>query len=71
MLSILPDASVFPDTVTTSINYIFGFLWNFDYIIDVSTLFTVLGLVIAFELGILVWHGIHWLIAKIPFVNIR
>ena len=71
LVSTLPIASALPSPIATSVVYLFGFLWNFNYIVDVPTLFTILGLTLGFELAIVAWHLIHWLLAKIPFLHIR
>jgi len=71
LLLALPDAPALPGVISTSVAFLWGFLWNFNYIVDVPTLFTILGLTLAFELGVVLWHLLHWLLAKIPFLHIR
>ena len=71
LVSVLPTASEYPAEISSSLTYLWGFLWNFNYIVDVPTLFRILGLTLAFELGVVLWHLSHWVLAKIPFIHIR
>lgn len=71
LLALLPTAGLLPTAVSSSMQYIFSLLWNFDYIISVPTLYIALGLVLSFEIAIVLWHAIHWLLGKIPFLHLR
>jgi len=71
LIALLPASAGLPSGFSTAFSWIFGFLWNFDYLVPVSTILTLLGLAFTFEAAVLVWKIIHWLIAKIPFLHIR
>lgn len=71
LIGILPSTSGLPSAISTSFQYVFGFLYAFDFILPVQTILTILGLSLSFELAIQIWHGIHWLLAKIPILNIK
>jgi len=59
---LLPNASALPAAISNAFNYIFGFLWNFDNLVSVSTVFTILGLFIAFEAAVLLFDLVVWII---------
>jgi len=67
----LPDSSGLPSEVSAGFSWLWGLLWELDFVVPVSTVATLLGLSLAFEVAIQVWHGIHWLIRKIPMINIK
>jgi len=71
LVALLPTANPLPVVISSSVSYIFGFLWNFNFLVDVPTLYTILGLTLAFEVGVVLWHLLHWVLAKIPFLHIR
>lgn len=66
LIGLIPDSSGFPVAVSSNIETAWGYLWAFDYIVPVATLLLLMGLVFAFEAGILVWKFINWVIRKIP-----
>jgi len=59
---LLPNASSLPSAISSAFNYIFGFLWNFDNLVSVSLLFTLVGLFIAFEAAVLLFDMVVWVI---------
>jgi len=71
LLALLPTSVGLPSAIAISATYLFGFLWNLNYIIDIPTLIQVIGIQLGFEVAILLWHFIHWVIAKIPFLHVR
>lgn len=71
LIGLLPISSGLPVALQTGASWIFGFLWNFDFILDVPTLIQIILLTLAFETAILFWHFLHWALAKIPFLHIR
>jgi len=38
-------------------------------VFPVGVVVTIAGLFITIETGILLWHGVNWLIRKIPMIN--
>jgi len=69
VISNLPTSSGFPDAFSDGFLYVFKFLYAFDFLLPVSVLVLCLSLVLSFELAIFFWHGIHWLLRKIPFLH--
>lgn len=65
LVGFLPTGSL-PVLVSSSITSIWGFVNAFSYLIALDTLITVLVLVLAFDLVILLWHVIQWIIRKVP-----
>jgi len=70
LIGLLPNSSPLPIAIDTSMRYVFGFLYAFDFLVSVQLILTVLGLSLAFEVILQIWHGIHWLIRKIPLLHI-
>jgi len=71
LVSLLPDPGAISIALSTGASYVFGFLWNFNFILDVPTLIQIILLQFGFESAILLWHMIHWGIKKIPFLHVR
>lgn len=66
--SVLP--ATLPDAFVSSVSYIFGFLNVIGFVISLPALYTVLALALTIEGLVIVWHIVHWLIRKIPFLHI-
>jgi hypothetical protein len=60
---------VIEPAVTTAITDASVALGTLSTVFPVATILAITALLIATELAILVWHGINWLIRKIPTVN--
>lgn len=65
LLGVLPVGSL-PSGVSSSITSIWGYVNAFSYVIALDTFLQVLALVVAFDLVVLLWHIIQWIIRKIP-----
>lgn len=65
---LLPEGHL-PSDLTDSIGYFWAIFNSFSYIIPVSTVLTVLALVLSFELVLLLWSMVHWIIRKIPGIK--
>lgn len=59
---LLPNATALPSAISSAFNYIFGFLWNFDNMVSVTLLFTLVGLFLAFEAAVLLFDMVVWVI---------
>jgi len=68
LLSLLPSGSL-PAAFSSSLSSVWGFVNAFSYVIAVDTLIQVVVLVIAFDLAVLLWHVLQWVIRKIPFIQ--
>jgi len=62
IISILPDAQILPEAFATAFQWLFGLLWNFDSVVSVDTVITILGLSLAFQASILLFNLIVWII---------
>jgi len=71
LISVLPFSSGLPDVLRDSFSFVFGYLYAFDFLLSVDVIIALLTLSLSFELAIQVWHGIHWLLRKIPFLHIN
>jgi len=65
LLSILPVGNL-PEGFIEGLNYFWGVINTFSYIIPVDTMLQALLVVLAFDLAILLWHFLQWIIRKIP-----
>lgn len=67
-LRILPDVVIDP-AIGDAIEAASVSLGTLATVIPVTTILAITALLIATELAILLWHGVNWLIRKIPAVN--
>jgi len=65
LLGLLPEGTL-PVSVSSSLTSIWGMVNAFSYLIALDTLIVVLVLVIGFDLIVLLWHIIQWIIRKVP-----
>jgi len=68
LIGVLPVGSL-PTAFSAALNYFWGILNAFSYIIPVETLLEALLIMLAFDLAVLLWHFIQWVIRKIPFMQ--
>lgn len=71
LLGLLPSSDGLPPAIQSAFVWLWGLLWQLDFVVPVSTLVSLLGLSLGFELAIQVWHFAHWVVRKIPMLNIR
>jgi len=65
IVGLLPTGSL-PSSISSSLTNIWGFVNAFSYVIALDTLIQVVALAIAFDLVVLLWHVVQWIIRKIP-----
>jgi len=65
LLSLLPVGNL-PLGIPNGILYFWGILNSFSYVFPVSTLFLALLFVLGFDVGVMLWHVLQWIIRKIP-----
>jgi len=65
MLNILPQGTL-PTGIATGINYFVGIINSFSYVVPVATLFEAFAVIVGFDVAILAWHLMNWVIRKIP-----
>jgi len=65
LVGFLPTGSL-PAAVATSVTSLWGYVNAFSYVLALDTLLQVLVLVVAFDITMLLWHIIQWIIRKIP-----
>jgi len=68
LLSLLPTGSL-PQQISDSLSTVWGLVNAFSYVIAVDTLIQVVVLAVAFDVVLLLWHIIQWIIRKIPFIQ--
>jgi len=65
LFSLLPSGAL-PAQVSLSLTSVWGFVNAFSYVLAVDTLLQVLLLAIVFDIVVLLWHVLQWIIRKIP-----
>lgn len=70
LVGFLPSGNL-PSGFSDSLIYFWNLINSFSYILAVDTLLQGMLVVGAFELAILAFHFIEWLLKKIPFLHIR
>lgn len=65
LIGVLPTGHI-PLSIGIAFASIFGIANQFTYVFPVYTLMQALGIVIAIDGAILLWHFINWIIRKIP-----
>jgi len=68
-LSILPNSTGLPTEVTSAITSAISYVNGVSYFFPIGTLMTTSILMFAVHKAELIWHGINWLIKKIPGVS--
>jgi len=62
MVALLPASDGFPASFTTALQYFVNIMRQFDWLVPTTTLFQVLGLILAFEAAILAYKAVQWVI---------
>jgi len=65
LVGFLPVGSI-PTAIGTSLNFLFGVLNTFNYVIPISTMLLAALATLVLDGAILLWHFINWIIRKIP-----
>lgn len=65
LLSFFPSGTLPPD-IGNALSTVWGYVNAFSYVIALDTLLQVLLLVLAFDLVVLLWHIVQWIIRKVP-----
>jgi len=69
IISIFPTSEGLPVEVTNAVTQFGGYVGILGAILPIGTLATVLGLIIAVELGIFGFKGFKWIFSHVPFVG--
>jgi len=62
LIAFLPNSTGLSTEATDAITYIVGLARSFDWLFPINTLFTVLGLAIAFHLGVFLFKSVRWIL---------
>jgi len=65
LLGLLPTGHL-PADVATAITYFWYVVNSFSYVFPVGALLSALLVILAFDLAMLLWKMINWIIKKIP-----
>jgi len=71
LLSLLPTGGDFPAEWVSGIYTIWSAVNAFSFLVPTEMLLTCLGIALAWDVFIFAWHFLHWLMRKIPAINIR
>jgi len=55
-----------PSVFVTSLQYVFGIANQFSYVFPIYQLMAAFVVMMAFDLVVLLWHMLNWLLVKIP-----
>lgn len=69
--AVLPASSGLPASFETSLQSLFDYAWNFNDFIAVDDMLIVLGLVIAFEVGMMAYRFARWFFSSVPLSPIK
>lgn len=70
-VAVLPASEGLPSGFETGLQSLFDYAWKFNDFVAVDTLLTVLGLVIAFEAGLMLYRLARWFFASVPLSPIK
>lgn len=65
LLNLLPTGSL-PVQVSSAISTVWGYVNAFSYVIAVDTLIQVVIIATSFDVAVLLWSLLNWIIRKIP-----
>lgn len=71
IISLLPLGSVFPTEFTDGIRTLWDILWSWDFLFPIQTMINCLAISLSFIAFVLAWRLIHWILRKIPILNIK
>jgi len=65
LIGFLPSGQL-PTQIGSAFIYFVGVINQFSYVVPVTTLFQALVVVVGFDIAIMFWHFLNWIIRKIP-----
>lgn len=68
-VSVFPTSSGFPAEVDTAIASLGGYVGILDPLVPISTMATIIGLIVGYELLIFAFKGFRWLFSHVPFLG--
>lgn len=68
LMTMLPPLSL-PASTADGLNEFLTVVGQFNSILPISTVFVILGAVVAFHSASLAWYGINWVVRKIPTIS--
>jgi len=69
LIALFPTSTGFPTDAHTAMQTLGGYLGIWSPILPITTLGTVVGFVLAGEVGIFTFKGIKWIISHIPWAG--
>jgi len=64
VLGLLPTGSL-PTAITTSLEFIVGYMNTFNFFFPIQEIFVLLGVALLFELALQIFHFANWIYHKI------
>jgi len=68
---ILPTSDGLPSNFQDSLHTFFSNAYAFNNVLPIDSLLTVFGILVTFEIGIMVYRFTRWIFASIPLSNIK
>lgn len=69
LIGVLPDSTGLPQGLQDAFTLVFGAIQTVSYLIPVDSLFTALGIVVAYEVALWLFFGFLWVWKRIPFIG--
>lgn len=71
ILEILPNGAPFPTEFIDGMRSLWNTIWAWDFIFPVQTFINCVTIGVSFWVFVLVWRLVHWILRKIPALNLR
>jgi len=71
LLAIWPTGGTFPSSLATDIGTLWSIVHAWDWLLPIDTMLACLTVAFSWFGFLFVWRFLHWLLSKIPFVNVH
>lgn len=69
LIAALPESTALPSGITSAFSTVVEAINGLSYLIPVSSLFTALGIVVAYEAAVWLFFAGMWIWKRIPFIG--
>jgi len=71
LLSVLPTGGTFPPQIATTLGSVLTTFKAWDFILPTGAILNCLSIGLTFWAFVLVWRLVHWILRKIPVLNMQ
>lgn len=68
LINLMP-VIVFPEYLMGSITGMISIFNTANFFLPMSSLFVILGVIMAFEMGMVVFYVVNWVVHRVPFIG--